>query len=324
MPAPYSVALLGFSPFERNTLASYFRLATHRSPSYTLVQMLSEPDFMVADADHGPSVRLAMAEDMLARTVFIGAQAPTGATAWMRRPIDPLHVMRELDAMVALHAAGPAPQPQPQPQPQAAAPPVALVAAPQPRQAALLGDAFAGLYIGLPPAPSSGPDTGHDGKPHGDDAPTRGRPRPDAPALPESPEPSTPAMPPAHGQSPVALPRGLRRATIEVAFDGSGSSLPRVPPLAEPLDEPVADPVAGSPAQPLADTWQDEAETARQDDLTLRDLPAFAAAPAPEVGPDWAPNPTAGPAMAHTLALPTRLPPQATPTPVLPPTLPVA
>lgn len=102
MAAPYRVALLGFSPFERNTLASCFRLATHRSPSYTLVQMMAEPDFLVADADHDPSVQLALAEEMLALTVFIGVQAPAGATAWMQRPIDPLHVMRELDAMVSL------------------------------------------------------------------------------------------------------------------------------------------------------------------------------------------------------------------------------
>jgi CheY-like chemotaxis protein len=122
MPAPYRVALLGFSPFERNTLASYFRLATHRSPSYTLVQTLTDPDFMVADADHGPSVQLALAEEMLALTVFIGTQPPAGATAWMKRPIDPLHVMRELDAMVGLlgaaAAAAPA-QPAPRPAPDA-------------------------------------------------------------------------------------------------------------------------------------------------------------------------------------------------------------
>jgi CheY-like chemotaxis protein len=102
MAAPYRVALLGFSPFERNTLASCFRLATHRSPSYTLVQMMAEPDFLVADADHDPSVQLALAEEMLALTVFIGSEAPAGATAWMQRPIDPLHVMRELDAMASL------------------------------------------------------------------------------------------------------------------------------------------------------------------------------------------------------------------------------
>ncbi len=115
MPTPYSVALLGFSPFERNTLSACFRLATHRSPSYVMVQMLGDPDFMVADADHGPSVQLALAEDMLRRTVFIGSQAPPGATAWMQRPIDPLHVMRELDAMVGLLNAGPDPAPAPAP-----------------------------------------------------------------------------------------------------------------------------------------------------------------------------------------------------------------
>jgi CheY-like chemotaxis protein len=105
MPTAYRVALLGFSEFERTTLASYFRLATHRTPSYEQVPMLTDSDFIVADADHAPSVQLVVATERMAEAVFIGAQAPLGCTAWMTRPIDALHVMRELDAMVALGAA---------------------------------------------------------------------------------------------------------------------------------------------------------------------------------------------------------------------------
>lgn len=99
---PYRVAFVGFSDFERKALASYFRLGVNRSPSYELVATLTDAEFLVADADHAPSVQLVMATERAAETVFIGAQAPVGATAWMMRPIDALHVMRELDVMVVL------------------------------------------------------------------------------------------------------------------------------------------------------------------------------------------------------------------------------
>jgi CheY-like chemotaxis protein len=104
MSRVYRVALLGFSDFERNTLASYFRLAGNRDPRYEQVRLLDNSDFVIADSDHGPSVQLVLATDRLADTVFVGSQPPAGCTAWMKRPIDPLHVLRELDAMVMLES----------------------------------------------------------------------------------------------------------------------------------------------------------------------------------------------------------------------------
>ena len=98
--------MLGFTEFERMALGSYFRLA-NREPRYVLVQMLTDADFLVADADHAPAVQLVAATDRISETVFIGSQAPPGAVAWMSRPIDALHVMRELDAMVSVQRAGP-------------------------------------------------------------------------------------------------------------------------------------------------------------------------------------------------------------------------
>lgn len=105
MALKYRVAFLGFTEFERTALGSYFRLA-NREPRYVQVQMLTDADFLVADADHGPSVQLVVATDRVAEAVFIGSQAPPGAVAWMTRPIDALHVMRELDAMVTVARAG--------------------------------------------------------------------------------------------------------------------------------------------------------------------------------------------------------------------------
>lgn len=98
---PHRVAFLGFTESERHALSSYFRLAHNRSPSYAHVATLTDADLLVADADHGPSVQLVLVTERLGETVFIGAQAPPGSAAWMRRPIDALQVMRELDGIVA-------------------------------------------------------------------------------------------------------------------------------------------------------------------------------------------------------------------------------
>ncbi len=106
MSLPYRVTLQGFSAFERSALASYFRLAANRSPAYEQVETMADAQFLIVDADHVEAVRSVQTAGRVRDGVFIGAQAPDGASAWMMRPIDPLHVLRELDAMVgALDAA---------------------------------------------------------------------------------------------------------------------------------------------------------------------------------------------------------------------------
>ena len=94
------VVFLGFSAFEHSALSSAFRLNTHRALRYEVVAGVGAARFLVANADHASTVLAVLATGRLADTVFIGSQAPAGAAAWMRRPIDPLHVMRELDALV--------------------------------------------------------------------------------------------------------------------------------------------------------------------------------------------------------------------------------
>jgi CheY-like chemotaxis protein len=96
------VALLGFSDFERAALASYFRLAGDRFPAYEQTDTLADARFIVADADHPGAVQQVEDAARVRDTVFIGGQAPEGALAWRLRPIDPLQVLRELDAHVAL------------------------------------------------------------------------------------------------------------------------------------------------------------------------------------------------------------------------------
>jgi CheY-like chemotaxis protein len=98
-PPPLRVAFVGFSDFERHSLASYFRLTAEREQRYELVKDVALAELLVADADHAPSVQLIEATERLGETVFIGSQAPPGATGSMRRPIDALHVMRALDGL---------------------------------------------------------------------------------------------------------------------------------------------------------------------------------------------------------------------------------
>lgn len=107
MSQPFRVHLVGFSEFERTALGSYFRLASNRVPSFQQVARAADAHFLVVDADHAATA--AQAAGRLAQSVFIGARAPEGAAAWMSRPIDPLHVLRELDALAA--ALMPAPRP---------------------------------------------------------------------------------------------------------------------------------------------------------------------------------------------------------------------
>jgi CheY-like chemotaxis protein len=155
MPRHYRVALQGFSAFERSALGSYFRLAINRAPAYEEVDSVADAHFLVIDADDGDAVRAVQALDRVDDAVFVGAQAPDGASAWMMRPIDPLHVLRELDAMVAARAepAAAGARPLPRPLPGAAGPwparrsgdlagaePAPAAAAPAPPRHALLVD----------------------------------------------------------------------------------------------------------------------------------------------------------------------------------------
>jgi CheY-like chemotaxis protein len=105
----YRVALKGFTAFERSALAACLRLARRRLPAYETADDEHDSDFIVADADEAPTLATVQQLGRVHDTVFIGANVPEGAPAWMMRPIDPLHVLRELDAMVASRGGAPAP-----------------------------------------------------------------------------------------------------------------------------------------------------------------------------------------------------------------------
>lgn len=163
----HAVALVGFSAFERSALGSFFRLALQRSPAYRQVEAPELADFLIADADRASALATVRDGDRLHDTVFVGAHAPEGAMAWLQRPIDPVHIVRELDALVEQRRSG-APYASPA-RHRSAAPPAfndafgsAATPAPAARQAPpvasvdlLLGDLHAPA-IGLEPAQPGG------------------------------------------------------------------------------------------------------------------------------------------------------------------------
>lgn len=100
-PRPrYTVALQGFSDFESAALASFFRLAAARAPSYAQVEVLDAGDFIIANGDQPQAIAAVQATGREFDTVFVGSHASPGAMAWLPRPIDPMHILRELDALV--------------------------------------------------------------------------------------------------------------------------------------------------------------------------------------------------------------------------------
>jgi two-component system cell cycle response regulator len=105
----FTVAIEGFSSFEREALASFFRLAAQRSPAFHQVDEVGMADFLIADGDHAASVAAVRRGQRLDDTVFIGAKAPAGAAAWLPRPIDPVHVLRELEGLVEMRLTAPEP-----------------------------------------------------------------------------------------------------------------------------------------------------------------------------------------------------------------------
>jgi two-component system, cell cycle response regulator len=101
MTTALRVVLLGFSEFESDTLASCLRLAGNPVRRFERAQSLAACDFAVIDGGRASAVQQVQDAQWQARTLFIGAKAPDGAGARLARPIDPAHVLRELDGLAA-------------------------------------------------------------------------------------------------------------------------------------------------------------------------------------------------------------------------------
>lgn len=103
---PCPVAFEGFSEFERTALASYFRLDRPRGPVLLPVAGAAQAEWLVVDGDNTAAVEAVRAAGRTNDAVFIGTQPPAGAFAWLTRPIDPQHIVRELEALVELRRSG--------------------------------------------------------------------------------------------------------------------------------------------------------------------------------------------------------------------------
>jgi CheY-like chemotaxis protein len=99
MPLPTPVAILGFSTFDRKALGACLKLTEPGRPRYEWVLSMEDAKLVIADADEPGVLDLLRKLDRIGDTLFIGAQAPDGATAWMMRPIDGAQVLRELDRL---------------------------------------------------------------------------------------------------------------------------------------------------------------------------------------------------------------------------------
>lgn len=101
------VALYGFSDFEHRALGSFFRLAARPALALEQVRDLAAAQVIVADADVPGVIDHLQALARTADTVFVGSHAPARAAAHLTRPIDALHVLREIDTLASRRDAPP-------------------------------------------------------------------------------------------------------------------------------------------------------------------------------------------------------------------------
>jgi CheY-like chemotaxis protein len=102
MAAPHRIALIGLSDAERAAVTACLQLlSAERVPRYTLVSPFDDAEFVIADAEHTPSVKLVLATERLKRALWVGTPPPLGSVAVVDRPLDVKHLLRELDALVA-------------------------------------------------------------------------------------------------------------------------------------------------------------------------------------------------------------------------------
>ena len=94
------VAVVGFTPFTRSSLESFFKLAPRHRPVYRVVDLLRECDVIVANADDAERMAELTQRGKLARTVSIGEVAPPGVAAHLPRPLNMMQLLGTLDGLV--------------------------------------------------------------------------------------------------------------------------------------------------------------------------------------------------------------------------------
>jgi CheY-like chemotaxis protein len=105
MSTPYAIALTGFSPFERSTLVSFFRLAARRDPGYEIVGEDQRSLLIIANADDPATMSQLQADPPSAQVLLIGASAAGSGWPIQPRPIKLMSVLTAVDQMLAPKAA---------------------------------------------------------------------------------------------------------------------------------------------------------------------------------------------------------------------------
>lgn len=72
-----------------------------RASAYRVVDTLVDAECTIVNADFKPAVEEIVSAGRVAHSLFVGAAAPAGAAAHLRRPIDPTRILRALDQLVA-------------------------------------------------------------------------------------------------------------------------------------------------------------------------------------------------------------------------------
>jgi two-component system, cell cycle response regulator len=91
----HTVALIGFTAFERSTLEAFFRLAARRSPAYQYSARPERAQIVLVDADSADASCDARA--LPHRSIYVGARGRDGQLGHMLRPINMMSLLKLLD-----------------------------------------------------------------------------------------------------------------------------------------------------------------------------------------------------------------------------------
>ena len=101
MPAPFPVAILGFSTDDRRLLGELLQRTARRLPAYTVVLGVDDARFVIADAAQPEVVALLRTLGRTPDAVFVGGRQPAGAAAHLTGPVDPSRLLHQLDSLLA-------------------------------------------------------------------------------------------------------------------------------------------------------------------------------------------------------------------------------
>ncbi len=94
------LALIGFTPFEREHLAVGLQTSGGHHTEYVVVDGLASCSVAVVNADHEPAVQAALQQGLLASVVMLGSTLRPGAAAQLPHPIQIPTLLRALDDLV--------------------------------------------------------------------------------------------------------------------------------------------------------------------------------------------------------------------------------